>query len=65
MVDLHKAVKIALAMNGGTITELAGRIDVNRKTLYSAIQGNATLKTVSSIAKALDMKPSELVKLGE
>lgn len=65
MVDLHKAVKIALAMNGGTITELAEYLEVNRKTLYSAIQGNATLKTVSSIARALGMTASELIKLGE
>lgn len=65
MTDLHKAVKIATFKKGTTITAIAEKMSINRKTLYSAMGGNARIGTIDKVAEALDMKTSELIALGE
>jgi len=62
---LKVAVKTAIARKGITIIELADKMGRNRKTVYSAINGNPSLSTVEKIAEAMDMKVSELIALGE
>tara|TARA_B100001063_G_C16779142_1_gene569383 strand:- start:10802 stop:11002 length:201 start_codon:yes stop_codon:yes gene_type:complete len=66
MVNLHKAVKKLCIDRDLTITELAERMGVNRKTLYSAISnGNPRLSTIEGIAKALNVTVSGLIREGE
>lgn len=66
MVDLHKATKRACIDKDMTISDLAIKMGVNRKTLYSAISnGNPRLSTINGIAYSLDIKTSELIGMGE
>lgn len=66
MVDLHKSVKKICIDKDITVSEVAERMGVNRKTLYSAISnGNPRLSTIEGVAKALDVKCWELIKGGE
>lgn len=64
-MDFHKAVKVAVALRGTSMTMIAIDMGVNRKTLYSAIKGNPTLSTILSISRSLGMKASELLELGQ
>lgn len=66
MVDLHKSVKKVCIDKGITVSDVAERMGVNRKTLYSAMSnGNPRLSTIEGIAKALEVKVWELIKSGE
>lgn len=66
MINLHKGVKKLCIDKNTTISNLAVTMGVNRKTLYSAISnGNPCLKTMSGIAKALDVELSKLIKYSE
>ena len=65
-VDFGKSIKIALVMKGMTQKELADRM--GRHSVYiSRVCNNpmASASTIDDVAKALDMKVSELVALGE
>ena len=64
-MNFHKAVKVAVAVRGTSMTMVAIDMGVNRKTLYSAIKGNPTLSTIVSISRSLGMKASELIELGQ
>lgn len=65
-MNLYNAVKASAALKGIGINDVADRMNVNRKTLYSTLHnGNPRLSTIIAVSKALDMKASELIKLGE
>jgi len=65
LVDIHAAVKIGCVKKGTSITAIASDMGVNRKTLYSAITGNPSIKTIERISRSLDVPLSTLIKWGE
>lgn len=56
-------IKEILKQKGLTITELAEKMNVNRVSLSTAINGNPTLDTLTKIATALGVEVSELFAL--
>jgi len=66
MLNLHKAVKKACIDADTNISDLAKKMGVNRKTLYSAISnGNPRLSTIKGIADNLGIKASKLIEGAE
>lgn len=64
-MNFNKAVKAECARQGVTLSALAEKIGVNRKTMYSVCSGEPTIKSVSRIAAALGVKCSELIAMAE
>ena len=65
-MNMGKAVKIALAMNGMNQTELAKVMGVSSKYISRICnQKNFGIEAAKGVADALNMKVSELIKLGE
>ena len=65
-MDLKKAVRIAAIMKDTTQTEVgekAGITSANMSTMMN--RGTCSIPNLIKIAAALDMKVSELIKLGE
>lgn len=62
-------LKIALIMKDESLTAISSKAGISRASLYSASSGRPLNKTgmeaMCKVAKALDMKVSELVALGE
>lgn len=66
MFNLKKAVKVALAMEGWNMDDLAKRMNKPKATINSSLyNGNPTLSTVDNIAKEFDYSLSEFIRLGE
>ena len=65
-MNLYSAVKVFCVREKLTISDLAKKIGVNRKTLYSAMKtGNPRLSTIQAVASALKIKVSELISEAE
>ena len=62
MTDFHHAVKVACAIKNKTLTEVMADAGTSRQWFYNS---NPTLKKVDAVAEALDMKTTELLRLGE
>lgn len=66
MSDYKKAVKVALAVRGIKLQELADKMGIPANRLSSRFQtNNPSLSNIIETAKALDMKASRLLELGE
>lgn len=65
-MNTGKAVRVALAMNSMDQKELAAKVGVSVSTMSALCNGeSATTKSLLRVAKALNMRLSELVALGE
>lgn len=65
-MDLKKSIRMAAAMNDTTQTEIAEKSGFSSAQMSLLLsRGSCTTSTLSKIAAALDMKVSELIKLGE
>ncbi len=65
-MHLGNAVRIALVMKGMKQKELAEALGVSRVYVSRVCSGESVgINALKAIADALDMKVSELVKLGE
>lgn len=65
-MNIKKSVNIALANKELTKHDLSKRLGVSRARLYAMLkQQSINTETLHLIAKALDMKTSELIALGE
>ena len=53
-------VKELCRLNGITITQLAGKLNIKQESLSRAINGNPTLETLEKIAAALGVPITEL-----
>lgn len=67
MSDIKKALRVALAQRDMNQRELAAKMKVTEGAAHHwvATDRSMTMKTINRIAKALKMKTSELVALGE
>ena len=66
-MDIALAIRIGMARRDIKATELANRANINGSTLSLILnkKRSPTLTTLESLSKGLDMKVSELIKLGE
>ena len=65
-MNIKKSVRIALAYKGETQAWLADQIGMNQDALSHALTRNSlNSKLIEKAALALDLKPSELIALGE
>ena len=65
-MNLKKSARIGLAYKGKTQQWLAEQIGMNPDALSQAFSRNTlNSRIIEKIAKALDLKPSELIALGE
>ena len=66
MMNLGKALKVALAMRGLNQSQLARKEGWNLRSLNKlANNQNGTVNNINKLSAALGMTPSEFVKLGE
>jgi transcriptional regulator with XRE-family HTH domain len=66
MMNLGKALKVALAMRGLNQSQLARQEGWNLRSLNKlANNQNGTVNNINKLSAALGMTPSEFVKLGE
>lgn len=67
MMNLGKSLKVALAMRGHTQSSFARAKGWNLRTVCKLANNSdsGTVNNINKLAEALDMKPSEFVKLGE
>ena len=66
MVDLSKSIRMSTAHKGITRAQLASEIGVHSPQISIwAKKGNIQLSSLERMAKALNMKCSELIALGE
>ena len=65
--DIKKALRIALAQRDMAQVDLAKKMGVAQPTVNRWVSGDGDLQmaTIEKIAEALDLKPSELMALGE
>ena len=61
-----QAIKIALIKKGKSQTWLAGELKVSRQAISNMVNSESgNTETINKIAKALDMKSSELIAYSE
>ena len=66
MMNLGKALKVALAMRGLNQSQFARQEGWNLRSLNKlANNQNGTVNNINKLSAALGMTPSEFVKLGE
>ena len=66
MFNIRKSMRIALAVKGWNMADLATKMNKAKGTISSAIyNGNPTLSTVNEMAKEFNLTLSEFIKLGE
>ena len=67
MADIKKAIRVALAQRDMGQVDLARKLQVAQPTVNRWVSGEGDLQmaTIEKIAEALDLKPSELMALGE
>jgi len=66
MFNIRKSMKVALAVKGWNMGDLATSMNKAKGTISSAVyNGNPTVNTVSEIAKEFNYTLSEFIALGE
>jgi ribosome-binding protein aMBF1 (putative translation factor) len=67
MADIKKALRVALAQRDMSQRDLAKKLKVTEGAVHHWVstERSMTLRTINVIAKALKLKTSELVALGE
>lgn len=65
MTDFNKAVRIAAIQKDMKLQDIAESIGSHPVSFNRMIKGNPTKDSIDRIAKALGIKVSELMKLGE
>ncbi|WP_049079402.1 helix-turn-helix domain-containing protein [Klebsiella michiganensis] len=65
MTALSSTVQVMAKERGMSISALADKMGVNRKTLYSCIHGNPRLSSLQSIADALNVRLSDILAIPE
>lgn len=66
-MNIHQAIRAAMAWEGVTITDLSKQVGIDRHTLGKRLSGRAdfTATEIKDIAEALGLKPSELWRRAE
>ena len=62
LCGMKNRIKIILKEKGVSQNELAERLGVTHAVVSRSIAGNPTLKTLHAIAKALDVRVSDLIE---
>ena len=65
MNNIYATVKVLAEERGLSISGLADKIGVNRKTLYSALNGNPRLSNLQRIADGLNVRLSDVIAIAE
>jgi DNA-binding phage protein len=65
MTALSSTVQVLAKERGMSISALADKMGVNRKTLYSCIHGNPRLSSLQHIADALNVRLSDILAIAE
>lgn len=65
MTSLSATIQVLAKERGLTISGLADKMGVNRKTLYSCIYGNPRLSSLQRIADALNVRLSDVIAIAE
>lgn len=65
-MNVKKSLTIAMAMKETNVDSLSARLNCSKSNLYKILTGSdPKVGTLERIAEALDMKLSDLIKLGE
>lgn len=65
MTSLASTIQFLAKERGMSVSALADKMGVNRKTLYSCIHGNPRLSSLQSIADALNVRLSDILAIAE
>lgn len=65
MTSLASTIQFLAKERGMSVSALADKMGVNRKTLYSCIHGNPRLSSLQSIADALNIRLSDIIAIAE
>ena len=65
MTSLSATIQTLAKERGLSISGLADKMGVNRKTLYSCIHGNPRLSSLQGIADALNVRLSDVIAIAE
>ncbi|MBW9400317.1 helix-turn-helix transcriptional regulator [Leclercia sp. EC_58] len=65
MTSLSATIQALAKERGLSISGLADKMGVNRKTLYSCIHGNPRLSSLQSISDALNVRLSDVIAIAE
>lgn len=65
MTTLASTIQFLAKERGMSVSALADKMGVNRKTLYSCIHGNPRLSSLKSIADALNIRLSDIIAITE
>lgn len=65
MTTLASTIQFLAKERGMSVSALADKMGVNRKTLYSCIHGNPRLSSLQSIADALNIRLSDIIAIIE
>jgi|GEM_PF-2555545 len=63
--SLAATIQALAKERGMSITALADKLGVNRKTLYSALHGNPRLSNLQRIADGLGVRLSDVIAISE
>lgn len=65
MISLASTIQVLAKERGMSISELADKMGVNIKTLYSSIHGNPRLSILQNLAEALNVRLSDIIAINE
>lgn len=65
MTSLGSTIQTLAKERGLTLSSLADKMGINRKTLYSCVHGNPRLSILRNIAEALNVRLSDVIAIAE
>lgn len=65
MTSLYATIQALAKERGLSLSGLADRMGVNRKTLYSCVHGNPRLSSLQNIADTLNARLSDIIAIAE
>lgn len=65
MTSLYATIQALAKERGLSLSGLADRMGVNRKTLYSCVNGNPRLSSLQNIADTLNVRLSDIIAIVE
>lgn len=65
MTSLGSTIQTLAKERGLTLSSLADKMGINRKTLYSCVHGNPRLSSLRNIAEALNVRLSDVIAIAE
>lgn len=65
MTSLYATIQALAKERGLSLSGLADRMGVNRKTLYSCVHGNPRLSSLQNIADTLNVRLSDIIAIAE